>query len=95
MQLERYLYLAGGLGVSCVASRGQALLAKQLCLQVAAGGTLAAHLAFWLGQDVGHYVPSLAGGSPSPCPPASLVGVGEVLVQIFAHGTVPQPPGSD
>jgi hypothetical protein len=81
--------LAGGLGVTCVASRGQALLAKQLYLQVAAGGTPAAHLAFWLGQAVGHYIPGLAGGSHSPCPPASLVGVVEVLVEIFAHGTVP------
>jgi hypothetical protein len=29
----------GGLAVSCVFMRGQALLAKQMCLQVAAGGT--------------------------------------------------------
>jgi hypothetical protein len=78
---------AGGLGVSCVTSRGQALLAKQLCLQVAAGGTPAAHLAFWLGRAVGHYVPSVAGGSHSTSPPVSLVRVGEVLVELFAHGT--------
>jgi hypothetical protein len=80
--------LAGGLGVSCVTSRGQALLAKQLCHQVAAGGTPAAHLAFWLGHAVGHHVPSLARGSHSTSPPASLVGVGDVLVELFAHGTV-------
>ncbi len=68
--------LAGGLGVSCVTSRGQALLAKQLCLQVAAGGIPAAHLAFWLGQAVGHYVPSLARGSHPSILPAPLVGGG-------------------
>jgi hypothetical protein len=59
----------GGLAVSCVFTRGQALLAKQMCLQVAAGGIPAAHLAFWLGAVVGHFVPSLVAGSHAPPPP--------------------------
>jgi hypothetical protein len=37
---------AGGLGVSCISSRGQALFSKRLCLQVVVGGTPAGHLAF-------------------------------------------------
>jgi hypothetical protein len=80
---------AGGLAVSCVFTRGQALLAKQMCLQVAAGGTPAAHLAFWLGPMVGHFVPSLAAGSHSPRPPAGLVQAAEVPVELFSYGSVP------
>jgi hypothetical protein len=80
---------AGGLAVSCVFMRGQALLAKQMCLQVAAGSTLAAHLTFWLGPVVGHFVPSLAAGSHSPRPPAGLVQAADVLVELFSFGTVP------
>jgi hypothetical protein len=52
----------GGLGVSCIATRGEALLAKQFCHQVAAGGTLAGHLAFWLGCVLGHLEPAVTGG---------------------------------
>jgi hypothetical protein len=80
---------AGGLAVSCVFTRGQALLAKQMCLQVAAGGTPAAHLAFWLGPVVGHFVPSLAAGSHAPRPPAGLVQAADVLVELFSFGTIP------
>jgi hypothetical protein len=79
---------AGGLGVSCIFTRGQALLAKQLCHQVAGGGAPAGHLAFWLGAAVGHYVPALAGGSHSPRPPTLLVQVADVLVELFSFGTV-------
>jgi hypothetical protein len=43
---------AGDLGVSCIFSRGQALFSKQLCHQVVAGDTPAAHQAFWLGHVV-------------------------------------------
>jgi hypothetical protein len=63
---------AGSLAVSCVFTRGQALLAKQMCLQVAAGGTPAGYLAFWLGLAVGHYVPCLAAGFMRQGLPAAL-----------------------
>jgi hypothetical protein len=43
---------AGGLGVSCIFTRGQALLSEQLCHQMAAGGFPATHLAFGLGQHL-------------------------------------------
>jgi hypothetical protein len=79
---------AGELGVSCIFTRGQALLAKQLCHQVAGGGTPAGHLAFWLGAAVGHYVPALVGGSRTPRPPALLLQVADVLVELFSFGTV-------
>ncbi len=41
---------AGDLGVSCVATRGQALLSKQLCHQMAVAGPHGQNLAFWLGS---------------------------------------------
>jgi hypothetical protein len=79
---------AGGLGVSCIFTRGQALLAKQLCHQVAGGGTPAGHLAFWLGAAAGHYVPALSGGSHTLRLPALLLQVADVLVELFSFGTV-------
>ena len=39
----------GGLGVSCVFSRAQALWVKQAARQLAAGGLVAKHLAYWMG----------------------------------------------
>ncbi len=60
-----------------------------MCLQVAASGTPAAHLTFWLGSVVGHFVPSLTAGSHAPRPPAGLVQAAEVLLELFSHGTVP------
>jgi hypothetical protein len=76
------------LAVSCVFTRGQALLAKQMCLQVAAVGTPAGHLAFWLGLAVGYYIPCLAAVSHAARPPSGLLQAGEVLVELFSHGMV-------
>ncbi len=76
------------MAVSCVFTRGQALLAKQMCLQVAAVGTPAGHLAFWLGLAVGYYIPCLAAGSHAARPPSGLLQAGEVLVELFSHGMV-------
>jgi hypothetical protein len=43
---------------------------------------------FGWGAAVGHYVPSLAGGSHTPKPPALLLQVADVLVELFSFGTV-------
>jgi hypothetical protein len=48
--------------------QGSGPISKQLCHQVAPGGTLAAHLAFWLGSTGGHYVPCFAYASNPPAP---------------------------
>jgi hypothetical protein len=48
---------AVGLRVTCIFSRGQALLSQQLCHHMTAGGTPDTHLTFWLGQAFGNYVP--------------------------------------
>jgi hypothetical protein len=78
----------GGLGLSCISMRGEALLAKQFCHQMAAGGTLADHLAFWLGGTIGHLAPSTAGGRHTYTLPGTLVLVAEVLEEIFAFNTI-------
>jgi hypothetical protein len=79
---------AGGLRVSCVLSRGQALFSKQHCHQAAAGGT-AAHLAFWLGQAVGHDILCLAVHAHAHSLLAPLFRLCEVLKEIFTCNTVP------
>ncbi len=79
---------ARGLGMTCISSRGQALFSKQFCLQVVAGGTLHSS-ALWVGQAVGHYIPSLAVCSHASNPTAPFLLAGEVLVEIFSNGTVP------
>jgi hypothetical protein len=79
---------AGGLGLSCITSRGEALLAKQFCHQIAAGGPPAGHLAFWLGGRVGHLAPPFAEGHHASALPRPLVRIAEVLEEVFAFGTV-------
>ncbi len=60
---------AGDLGVSCVATRGQALLSKKLCHQMAVAGTHGQNLAFWLGSILRDICPMLGnGGSWQPSP---------------------------
>ncbi len=59
---------AGGLGLSCISMRGEALLAKQFCHQIAVGGTPAGHLAFWLGVRLATWPPPLLEAvMPLPC----------------------------
>jgi hypothetical protein len=49
----------GGLGLSCVQSRAEALLTKQFLRFAAGGGPLTAHLSFWMGPQLRLRVPSL------------------------------------
>ena len=52
----------GGLGISCVSSRAQALWAKQACWALAAGGNAAAHVALWAGHRLEDLLPDLEFG---------------------------------
>jgi hypothetical protein len=78
----------GGLGLSCILTSGEALLAKQFCHQIAAGGTPAGHLAFRLGGTIGHLAHSVAGVRYASMLPGTLVHMAEVLEEIFAFNTV-------
>ncbi len=51
---------AGGLGISSPQTRAQAMLAKQTCRHLAAGGRPALHLAYWLGISLQGLLHALA-----------------------------------
>ncbi len=59
----------GGLAVTDISSRAEALLVKQACWMAAQGGRPAAHLAFWHGSELQHLYPQL---QPPPNPPRRL-----------------------
>ena len=80
----------GGLAVSCIFSRGQALLAKQMCWMVGQGGPPADHLAFWLGGQLADLLPEL---EPPPGavifqPPIYLQSVVPLLREVLTYGPV-------
>jgi hypothetical protein len=56
----------GGLKLSCLQTRGQALLAKQVCWAIGQGGQAAALWAYWIGQDLEDSLPQLGGGHHAP-----------------------------
>jgi hypothetical protein len=62
----------GGLGLPCIQTRAEALFTKQYAQFVAAGGRMAAHVAFWLGPQLHHLVPYLPVLPPPPPPLPSL-----------------------
>jgi len=64
----------GGLGLPCIQTRAEALFTKQYAQFVAAGGRMAAHVAFWLGPQLHHLVPYLPVLPPPPPPPQPLRG---------------------
>ena len=51
--------LAGGLAISCLASRAQALLTKQICWSIGHGGRAAGHWAYWIGHRLATHLPHL------------------------------------
>jgi hypothetical protein len=73
----------GGLGLTCVASRAQALLAKQACHRLAAGSPSAAHITYWIGLRLRHHLPALAHGPHAEAIPASYRDLGRLLLEVF------------
>ena len=59
----------GGLGVACIEVRARALLDKQACHRLAAGGWPRAHLSYWIGLPLLHFLPSLRAGPHVENPP--------------------------
>jgi hypothetical protein len=84
----------GGIGLPCIQTRAEALLAKQYGLFIAAGGRLAAHAAMWIGGRV----PGLPLLHPPPVPVLpvyeELVPLLHEAVDVPAVGAVGQPPSS-
>ena len=80
--------LEGGLGVSSIATRAQALLAKQFCWAVGQEGEAAAHWAYWVGPLIQDFLPDLAAGRHAPVVPPPWRALAEVLMELFEYETV-------
>jgi hypothetical protein len=78
----------GGLAVSDLNSRAQALLAKQFCWQAGNGGHAAGHWAYWLGSRLAGLLPQLIPGPHAPTVPPAWLGLAEVLKEVFSFNTV-------
>ncbi len=52
----------GGLSLTCLATRAEALLVKQACHRLEQGGNPRGHLAYWLGISLRHHIPQLREG---------------------------------
>ena len=78
----------GGLNVSSVATRAQALLSKQFCWAVGNGGEAAAHWAYWLGPAVAGALPDLAAGRHAPAVPRAWLDLVAVILELFQYDTV-------
>jgi hypothetical protein len=81
---------AGGLGLSCPQTRAQAMLAKQACRHLAAGGRPALHLAYWLGISLQGLLPVLAsaGLMVDGDPPAQYADLLTLLREVFTLSCV-------
>jgi zinc-binding in reverse transcriptase len=69
--------------LTCVATRAQALLAKQACHRIAGGSLPAAHIAYWLGLRLRHHLPALAAGHHPEAIPASYAALGHLLLEVL------------
>ncbi len=81
---------AGGLGLSCPQTRAQAMMAKQTCRHLAAGGRPALHLAYWLGISLQGLLPALAstGLRLEGEPPGQYADLLTLLREVFALSCV-------
>ena len=78
----------GGLAISCVQSRAQALWAKQACWALGGEGQAAQHLAYWLGPSLEPSFPDMVGQQRvAACPPL-LAALAPLLEELTAFGTV-------
>jgi hypothetical protein len=83
----------GGLGLSCVFSRAQSLLANRVCHQLAGGGRPGRHLAYWIGVRLHHAVPELGHLALLPGPHAEIAppfyaDLATLLVEVLAMDCV-------
>ncbi len=81
---------AGGLGLSSPQTRAQAMLAKQTCCHLAAGGRPALHLAYWLGISLQGLLPALtsAGRRLEGDSPAQYADLLTILREVFTLSCV-------
>ena len=73
----------GGLGVACIEVRARALLNKQVCHRLAAGGRPRAHLSYWIGLRLLRFLPGLRAGPHAENPPPHYIDLASSLLQVF------------
>jgi hypothetical protein len=78
----------GGLNLSCLQSRGQALLAKQTCWAIGRGGQAAQLWAYWIGQPLATFLPALALGQHARHIPPPWQDLATLLLELFQYQTV-------
>jgi hypothetical protein len=74
----------GGLRLSAIAARAQALLAKQACHRLAGGGNPAAHIAYWVGLRLRGRLPALGGGPHAEDIPPAFKELASLLLEVFS-----------
>jgi hypothetical protein len=78
----------GGLGLSCLQTRAQTFLAKQVCCAIGRGGQAAQLWRFGLGGPLQHLLPQLAAGQHAPQLPRQWRTLAEVLTEQVEYSTV-------
>ena len=86
-ELHRPL-LEGGLAISCLQSRAQAMWAKQACWALGGDTQAGLHLAYWLGPSLEASFPDLVRPQHARTCPALLAGLAPLLEELTAFGTV-------
>jgi len=83
-------FLQGGLQLSDLVSRGQALLAKQFCWAVGLDGPSKHHWAYWLGRQLADVLPQLEDGQHAPTSPPYWLQLADIIRELLAYDTVAQ-----
>ncbi len=78
----------GSLCLSSISSRAQALLAKQACHRLAAGGRPARHLAYWIGLRLRPYLPALGSGPHAVDILPAYKDLSNLLIEVFGLPSV-------
>ena len=73
----------GGLGVADLEARAKALLLKQACHRLAAGGRPRAHLSYWLGLRLLRFIPGLRAGLHAERSPPQYSELAAGLVEVL------------
>jgi hypothetical protein len=74
----------GGLHLSAITTRAQALLAKQACHRLAGGGNPAGHIAYWVGLRLRGRLPALGGGPHAEDIPPAFKELASLLLEVFS-----------
>lgn len=73
----------GGLGLVSLGARAEALLAKQACHRLAAGGRPRAHLSYWIGLRLLRHLPGLRKGLHTETTPPPFDDLANSLLRVF------------